>query len=116
MLLSSLSFTFNGLHQQLQLDNVLVVSRVKRAVDWSTIKMEEPALPLGVSYYTKYSSTDTLLNSMTSKSRGCPSRQALQSESSKHSSLSQRLRRRKDLLYQRKRIVDISFAFSVTGS
>lgn len=78
--------------------------------------MEGPAQPLGVSYYTKYSSTDTLLTSVKSqKESSCP-RHVMQTGGSSHYSLSQRLRLRKDMLHQRKRIVDISFMLGIAGN
>ncbi|XP_076449336.1 small conductance calcium-activated potassium channel protein 1-like [Babylonia areolata] len=77
--------------------------------------MEEPALPLGVSCFNKYSSTDTLLTSVTSDA-GSPSRQEMkEQEEARQCSLSQRLRRRRDVLQRRKCIVDISFVLGMTG-
>ncbi|KAK7114818.1 hypothetical protein V1264_000810 [Littorina saxatilis] len=76
--------------------------------------MEEPALPLGVADYSKYSSTDTLLTSVTSDN-GSPFRQTMKLDKDQQYSLSQRLRRRKDVLQQRKCIVDISFALGIAG-
>lgn len=78
------------------------------------VAMEEPALPLGVADYSKYSSTDTLLTSVTSDN-GSPFRQTMKLDKDQQYSLSQRLRRRKDVLQQRKCIVDISFALGIAG-
>ncbi|KAL8559443.1 hypothetical protein ACOMHN_045240 [Nucella lapillus] len=78
-------------------------------------KMEEPALPLGVSCFNKYASTDTLLTTVTSDP-GSPSRQSMmEQEEARQCSLSQRLRRRRDVLQRRKCIVDISFVLGLTG-
>ena len=76
--------------------------------------MEEPALPLGVSCYSKYSSTDTLLTSVASES-GSTYRHAMKHGEDRQYSLSQRLRRRKDVLQQRKCIVDICFVLGLAG-
>ena len=80
----------------------------------SCVVMEEPALPLGVSCYSKYSSTDTLLTSLTSES-GSPYRRTMTPGEDRQYTLSQRLRRRKDVLQQRKCIVDICFVLGLTG-
>ncbi|KAK7500231.1 hypothetical protein BaRGS_00008454 [Batillaria attramentaria] len=77
--------------------------------------MEEPALPLGVSCYSKYSSTDTLLTSVTSESGSACRHVMPAGREVRRLSLSQRLRRRKDVLHQRKCIVDISFVLGLTG-
>ncbi|XP_071092036.1 small conductance calcium-activated potassium channel protein-like [Haliotis cracherodii] len=71
--------------------------------------MEESALTLGVtSNYTKYDSTETLISDDAGKNYG-----GMTADLSNN--LGYRLRRRKEVLSQRKLIVDISFVLGVLG-